>query len=130
MDLRDHEKSLVVDFERVKALEAASIAVTGLDKGVVVACGGITPFLSGNAEIWLIPSIYFKEHAHTAVPEIMRWLFEVRENLQLNRMETSCIDDDLHTRFMEALGFECEGLKRKFYMGIDYKMWGRVWDYQ
>jgi hypothetical protein len=128
MDLRDHEKAFITGNDRIAFLAANSIAVTGVVDGVVVLAGGVVPYMNGNADIWLLPSVYLKDHQLTVVRELRKWLFQVREDLQLIRMESTCPDDELHTRWMESLGFECEGVKRKYFMGNDYRMWGRVWE--
>jgi len=126
MCLREHEQSIVGQPARMKALEEASIAVTGVADGRIVLCGGVMPYLAGTADVWLLPSIYLPNHAKTVIPKLKEWLYNVREDLALTRLETSCLDDALHTRWMKWLGFEQEGIRRKFYMGKDYVMWSKI----
>lgn len=128
MDMREHEQSLCSDMNKMAMLASGSVARTGIVDGRILCCGGVTPFLTGNASIWLIPSVYLQEKSLEFSRELRKWLFQVREDLALCRMETECIDDDLHNRWMTFLGFDCEGVKRKFYMGKDYKVWGRLWE--
>ena len=42
------------------------------------------------------------------------------------RVQTSSIDCPVINRWMEFMGFECEGIKRKFMFRKDYKMWSRI----
>ena len=128
MDIRHHEASLLAHKEHLETLEKSSIACTGIINGVVMACGGVSPFMNGNAEIWLIPSMHLKEDSFLFARHLRRWLFGVREDLALTRMQTACIDDDLHCNWMMFLGFEKEGTMRKYHNGKDYIMWGRVWE--
>jgi hypothetical protein len=128
MDIRHHEADLLSHKEHLEALEKSSIACTGVINGVVMACGGVSPFINGNAEIWLIPSVYLKSDSFLFARNLRRWLFGVREDLALIRMQTACIDDELHCNWMKFLGFEKEGIMKKYHNGKDYIMWGRVWE--
>lgn len=127
MDVRPHERSVLDMVGHVATLEN-SIAITGIADGRVVCCGGIIPFGNGNAEIWLIPSIYVKDYKVLFCKELGKWLFGLRTDLSLNRMQTSCIDDATHTNWMEYLGFTKEGTMRRYFNGVDYNMWGKVWE--
>lgn len=128
MDMRDHEKALVSGNNVMKSVEQGSIAVTGIIDGRIICCGGIVPLNSGSSEIWLIPSIYVSNVTITFCKELRKWLFGVRENLGLNRMQTACINDALHDRWMEFLGFEKEGIMKKYSNGMDFAMWGKIWE--
>lgn len=128
MDMREHEAALCSDIERLRTIQMGSVACTGIVDGRIVCCGGVMPFLAGNSSIWLIPSIYIQENVMVFMRELNKWLMQVRADLVLNRMETDCIDDELHNRWMESLGFTCEGTKRKYYLGKDYNVWGRIWE--
>jgi hypothetical protein len=127
MDLRPHEESILGD-EQNAILEASSVACTGIADGRVVACGGVAPFGNGNANIWLIPSIYVEQYKTAFATHVLRWLMGVREDLALNRMQSACLADDLHDGWMTFLGFEKEGVLRKYHNGLDYHMWGRIWE--
>lgn len=127
MNVRPHETTLLSDEALVK-LEQGSIAITGVIDGRVISCGGVIPLYNGVAELWQIPSVYVSEITMRYARYIRRWLEGIREEFLLHRMETLCLDDDLHNRWMRFLGFEREGVKRKFINGNDYVMWGRVWE--
>ncbi len=88
---------------------------------------GVAPYLKTIGEIWLLPSVYLPQKPLLLARETRKWLEGIREDLGLERMETLCISDTLHDRWMTFLQFECEGVKRKYYKGKDYKMWGRIW---
>lgn len=127
MEVREHERQILGNSEHLSLLEEASIACTGIIDGRVICCGGVHPFLNGNAEIWLIPSVYVKDYIVKFARELRKWLFGVRENLALQRMQTACIDDELHNNWMAFLGFRKVGMLEKYYNGINYNMWERVW---
>lgn len=127
MDIRDHERSLLVG-NSLQNVQDNSIAITGMHNGRIICCGGVIPMNNGNAEIWLLPSIWVSSVRFTFVKELRKWLFGVRQDLALNRMQTTCLSDDLHNRWMSFLGFEKEGVMRKYHNGVDYSIWGRVWE--
>ena len=128
MNLRDHEHVLLHDPNMLGILEG-SIAVTAVADGVIVCCYGINPYLDGVADIWLLPSIYVEEKHGMAVARGAReFLANMKEDLGLRRMETTCLADDLHDRWMTFLGFEKEGTKKQYYGGKDYHVWGKLWE--
>lgn len=129
MEIRPHEKALITsNAGLLDAFQAGSIAFTGIVDGRVICCGGVSPFLMGNAEIWLIPSVYVERDPMIFARNLRKHLFNIRRDLALSRMQTSCIDDELHNRWMEFLGFTKEGHMKKFYNGVNYNLWGRVWE--
>lgn len=127
MNIRAHETTLLNDDVLAK-LEHGSIAITGVVDGRIISCGGIIPLFNGIAELWQIPSVYVSEITMRYARYIRKWLEGMKEEFKLHRMETLCLNDDLHNRWMRFLGFEREGVKRKYLNGNDYVMWGRVWD--
>ena len=126
MDMREHEQKLIKDKD-LTMLESA-IAFTGMVDGRIICCGGVVPLNNGSAEIWLIPSVYVSHVTMTFARELRKTLFSVREDLGVTRLQTACINDDLHDRWMTFLGFQKEGVMRKYHNGEDYSMWGRVWE--
>lgn len=127
MEIRGQERMTIDMLGSIAAL-ADSICVTGIVDGRVLCCGGVRPYGNGNAEIWLLPSIYVKQYQKTFCRELKKWLFGVRDDLSLVRMQTSCLDDASHEAWMAYLGFEKEGIMRSYHAGQNYAMWGRVWD--
>ena len=104
------------------------IAITGIIDGRIISCGGINLGYFGNADIWQMPSIYVKDYTVVYGKYIRRWINETRKKYALHRLETTCLDDELHNRWMKFLGFEQEGKKRKWINGQDYIMWARLWE--
>ena len=44
------------------------------------------------------------------------------------RVETYSEDCKIINRWMEFLGFTCEGLKKKYMYNKDYRMWSMLWE--
>jgi hypothetical protein len=126
MEIRDHEK-LLSSGKDLSFLEAG-VAFTGIVDGRVVCCGGVIPTLGGNSDIWIIPSVHVAQYTMTFARELRKALFNIRQDLALSRMQSACLNDELHDRWMSFLGFKKEGVMRKYFNGEDYAMWGRVWD--
>lgn len=128
MHLREHEHILLQNPKMLEMLEGG-IASTALADGRIICAYGINPYLEGVADIWLLPSVFVEtKEAMRVARGAKEWLEQMREDLALHRMETTCLADELHDRWMTFLGFECEGVKRQYFGGKDYKMWGRVWE--
>lgn len=128
MDIRPHELSILSHNKHLNLLES-NISVTAFKDGRIIACGGVVPFGNGNAEIWQIPSIYVAENVKEYVIVLRDWLWSVRRDLALTRMQTSCLDDALHNGWMKYLGFLREGTMVKYHDGMNYALYGRTeWD--
>lgn len=128
MDMRPHEAALLTDTENLVPLERGSVACTGIIDGRVIACGGLTPVSTMAADIWLIPSIYASAHKVTFARRIKRWLFDVRAELALSRLQSYCLDDGLHNAWMTFLGFEKERNIKEHHNDKTYNYWGRIWE--
>lgn len=126
MDIREHEKKLIAGRD-LDVLEK-SVAFTGIVDGCLICCGGVMPLHNGNAEIWLIPSVYVSKITMTFARELRKALFSIRQDLGLVRMQTACLNDELHDRWMTFLGFQKEGVMRKYNNGDEFSLWGRVWE--
>lgn len=51
------------------------------------------------------------------------FIYELMKDLQSRRIETLSLDDKKLNRWHKFLGFECEGIKRKYYKDKDYCVW-------
>lgn len=126
MTLREHEQSLMLSPQVFEALEGG-IAETAIVDGRVVCAYGAIPTVEGIANIWLIPSAYVQAEAPKVARGAKKFLEEIRADLNLHRMETVCLADDLHDRWMTFLGFTHEGVKANYFRHKTYNCWGRVW---
>lgn len=123
MEMREHERGFVVEDE-MAAFEGC--AFTGIIEGRIISCGGLLLEKGGNAYLWQIPSVYVHDVKLSYCKYIRKWIDDVSKEFCLNRLESLCVDDELHNRWMGFLGFQKEGVKRRFYNGQDYAMFGRL----
>ena len=129
INMREHERDVVnLSANTGEILEQSTVARTGVIDGRVIACGGVVKNLFGNGEVWLIPSVYLPEHRVTYLRLVLDWLDDVSKAFEIKRMQTACLDDDLHNAYMVYLGFAKEGQMKQYALGKDYCMWGRLWE--
>lgn len=125
MDVRAHELRLLND--GLLDYLQSGVAFTGIVDGRIISCGGLNMLGYNNADLWQIPSVYVDTMTIAYAKYIRKWVLDMKRKFQLDRMETLCVDDSLHDRWMKFLGFEREGVKRRYIEGQDYALWGRIW---
>lgn len=127
MEMRSHEQDIMGLSPHIGSiLEQSTVSRTGVINGRVVACGGVSKNIYGSGEVWLIPSIFLPEHGVTFLRLVKDWLDDVATAYELKRLQTACIDDELHNKYMEYLGFVKEGKMKQYALGQDYCLWARV----
>lgn len=126
MQMREHEAKLCEDREGVAELAKRSVAKTALLDGRIICCWGHVDTYHGTAELWLIPSVYLPKMPLSFYKGVKSHLDAIADGF--NRVQTHCIHDNLHNRWMKFLGFTKEGVLKKFWHGADYAVWGRTWE--
>lgn len=102
-------------------------AVTILYNERILVCAGHIQLWPGVAEIWAIPSECVAEHTLVFNRAIKRYVESLAKTYNYHRMQTYSFNDSVHDRWMKWLGFECEGILKKYtYNKLDYKMWARL----
>ena len=92
-----------------------------ITNGVPVACGGILPLWKGVGEGWVVTSALVEQHPFMFAKTIWRETLRLIKDLDLDRIQT--VVDAEHTvsmRWVERMGFENEGLMKKFLGGRDF----------
>lgn len=119
MEMRDHERELLSQLDRLEAGEALekTISFTGLVDGRIISCGGVMASDGNVGILWQIPSIYVKDVTIKYARFIRRWI----EDLGFKKLITSCLNDNLHARWMTFLGFKSGA------QDGDHIEWSREW---
>lgn len=82
--------------------------------GRIIAVMGFVVLWKGVIEAWIVPTAHVYT-ASIAFPKIVkRYIDAIAKSYECRRMQTGSYDDDFHKRWMEFLGFEFEGVKKKF----------------
>ncbi len=96
MDMRDHEKSIDIDFTQLKELSVVSKTV--FVDGEVMCCWGVLE----NDGLWQIPSKKIQAnsifYARLAL-KVIKYLIK-----DLPNAHSYCLDDELHARWMKFIG--------------------------
>lgn len=129
MTMRTHESDVMALSPNIgDILEQSTVSRTGVINGRIIACGGVSKNIYGSGEVWLIPSIFVSDHKVKFLRTVMDWLDDVCRCYDIKRLQTACIDDELHNNYMLFLGFEKEGTMKKYALGQNYNLWGRLWE--
>lgn len=93
-----------------------------------VSLQGFYDFMPGILHVWAIPDknihMYIKEYLRV-YRDMMEIFFE--NNPRIRRVQTWSVNDDLHNRWMEHVGFKYEGTMKNFSRtGRDYNIWAVV----
>lgn len=117
LEARDYEKKCIIPYlnsDFLNVMEDAPHCYTMIGDGRIITCMGIMKLWDGVGEIWQLPSIYVKDHMREYCQFIKQKMDEVSKDLKLWRMQTISPADGLHERWMQFLGFECEGLMKNY----------------
>ena len=131
MDIRNHEKELIFGqpgiLERLGSIESLCDAGTITYKGIVLGVMGSMEWWPGVCEVWIIPSIYVKDHGVVFAKHVKRWLQKIEEVYKVHRIQVTALDDPFHDRWIEFFGFKSEGVLKKYSrLKQNYKMWART----
>jgi RimJ/RimL family protein N-acetyltransferase len=100
---------------QVEADCEGSLAVTIIQDGRILACGGILPIGDGLGYCWLFGSTYLHLARMWFFRETLKWLHGMFETLSLHRLQTVChVDDTQGIKWVEALGFIAEGTLKSY----------------
>ena len=124
MILREQEATSPL-LPRIKKLAEIANSSTLIHDGRIIAIGGYIENWEGNAEVFLIPSVYvpsYRKGFWKAIKQFMNhWASKYR------RLQTTSRDDPETNSWMRHLGFEPEGLRIAYTPdSVDYINWARL----
>jgi len=131
IDLREREievfnKSGNIN-QRLAYLETTHNAETLIYNGIVLGVIGFIEVLPNVLEVFLFPSTHIKDNT-VAFARLMKYYKEEAiTHYTWHRLQIVTPNDELHRRWATFLGFEEEGILRKFdFNGEDHVMWSVV----
>lgn len=126
IQMRQHEVTHL-DKVTISAVATMSRAVTMFMDELIVTIIGMMEIAPGVAEVFLVPSIYLPKFRFSVLRELKLFLAMVDVEFGLHRIQTCSLANEQTDRWMEYLGFECEGTLRQFtFDKLDYRMWSRL----
>lgn len=129
MDLKPGIWAKRSDRAMIEAYGKAGWSVSLLDDELIIACGGVAcAAWKGFGEFWLIPSIYVPHYPKAVYSAARCFIQSAIDNMDLYRVQATIGEDDaVSVRWIERLGFEREGLMKKFGPGRENKyLYARV----
>lgn len=104
-------------------------AVTLWDEDLVIMCGGVVRSVhKGIGEFWMIPSVHIGMYKKSVFKTALNFIDDMIKKFGFYRLQVTIKESDpAAIRYIEHLGFEREGLMRKF--GPDrqnYLLYARV----
>ncbi len=133
INLRPFDEQVIMGvsaaYERIVQQADAGIAYTGRnDEGDIIAIGGVTLMWDKVGSGWVMTSgliLKYKAWTHRAIRNILEQAI-VKHNL--HRIESIILKDHcVSQKWAERLGFEREGLMRKYDTdGNDYYLYARI----
>ena len=95
------------------------------DGKIVLGVVGAHRLLPNVAEVFVLASEDQKDHAITFAKCVRKELYTLKAKYR--RIQATSICDDFHKRWLEWLGFECEGVLKAYGLnGEDMAIWGLV----
>ena len=93
----------------------------------LVASGGVIPLWKGVGEAWVVTSSLVDIYPILFAKTVWRKLYEIVNSNGIERVQTTIHKDHIVSqRWAERMGFENEGLMRKFLGGEDYYRYALV----
>lgn len=128
-NLREFELLGGTDFRStVEVLQSISCIVTFMHEGVPAAIFGATQRWEGVAEVWSLTTDQVDRAPVAFFKACLRGLDHIEKILKPQRVEAAVHERHARScRWLEHLGFENEGLMRKYRQGTNYHRYARVW---
>jgi len=139
----DHLFDISIDFDKYPICTnnidiLAQIFKNGISKTILddeknpIAIISVMIIHKGVACVHIVPSVEAhksKKKSFISAVMALRSEFEnIAREYELRRVETLTIDDEKHNRWMQYMGFICDGTKRMYGInGEDFNMWSRLW---
>lgn len=108
-----------------KLEELGAMSILSSDGRTVLGVMGMAPTLPGVCEVFVLASEAQQRHPITFAKAVRKELYTLKAKYR--RIQATSKDDEFHSRWLSWLGFEREGVMRKYGLhGEDMVMWGLV----
>ena len=102
-------------------------AMTGFVDGNPVCIAGITMMWDGVGEAWALMASGFEKHKFFIHRNVIRFMHKEIIINNIKRLQAAAdIKHEKAIRWLEHLGFEVEGIMRKYFNGHDYLRFARI----
>lgn len=132
LELRENERATLAISGSVKdSLQFLADEQTGgtiFGDGRAICVLGYYQLWQGLYQVWIIPSKYMRQYRVQVCRFVKDLLDSFVKTHEVHRLQTACLDDELHTRWMTYLGFVSEGVMERYTVDRkNYRMWRRLY---
>jgi|TARA_R110001592_G_scaffold125796_1_gene336101 hypothetical protein len=112
---------------QVKAMQRGT-AFTGFSEQGIIGCAGIVPVWRGVGHAWVVLGGNYKTHRIWVHKQVVGYLDKIIVGMNLKRVEATVSCDFIAgVQWLERMGFELEGKKRKYGPdGKDHYSYARI----
>lgn len=133
LDLREQEhESFALDPQsgvNIESLINISISSTMMYNGVVLAILGFYQLFPGVLNVWILPSTHIHDNTFRYLRSVRKYVESLKRDIPCHRIQSLAISDEMHDRWMSFLGFEKEGVLKKYSADkVDYTYWAIIND--
>jgi RimJ/RimL family protein N-acetyltransferase len=124
----DMKLSSLPDWEEWTKEYENSIGYSLIINGEIIGSAGVFLGGYGRGDCWMIVTTRISKYKKTVFKTVKNMLNEIAKKYHLRRLQTVVLPEfEAGKRFVEGLGFECEGCLKKYGPnGEDFLMYGRV----
>lgn len=126
-NIRAEGKEDITDILTLSKISAHKVFLVGEEPIFII---GIRPFWNHVGDVWIYPSIHMYKYRHSIIRTCLFYIQAIEERRidhKYERLQSICIDDAKHNKFMKVLGFKREGRFKKFYPDkTNACMWARM----
>lgn len=103
------------------------IAYTLEHNGEIIGSAGIIQYWPGVYEGWALLSELINKYPIATTKSVKEVIKKLEQVHKIRRLQTLCLDVEVHKRWLKYLGFKCEGtLKNYGINGETYLIYARV----
>lgn len=131
IDMREHERETInIDNLMFQmCLPNSQCGTMFANDGTIICLVGICELWNGVFQVFVIPSRDMRKYGVGVVRQVRRLLDSIQISHKAHRMQSWSLDDTQTNKWMETLGFTCEGKMLYFTNNKhDYNMWARYGD--
>lgn len=119
--------------EKEAGIDVEAMVIAGFRSGVVfvaehrkeiIGFGGLFEINKDTAEMWIVLNSKVEKVKFSIVRAAKRFINGAKKTYR--RIQAHCLDMDKAKRFLETLGFACEGRLKQFLNGRDFCLYAQI----
>jgi hypothetical protein len=117
------------DEHHARILAGGGPAYSALAENKIIGIGGVFVLWPGNGEAWCLVSPEIQKHKFFFFRQSLRYLDMMARQHHLERIQAAVrVDFEAGLKFVEALGFQAEGIMEKYYRGRTFIRFAKIYE--